>query len=75
MTEKKEFDTNKLARPWLNNMEPQSVAQSYTETPTLFRVKTSEPSQLKLVGGSIGIAFAVTALVTLGLVLIFGVKV
>lgn len=75
MSDSKPLDTKKLARPWLNNAESESVTESYAETPTPIRRKKLNRFPASLALASVGLASAITLLVVLGLVLVFGVKV
>ena len=75
MSKTEKLDTKKLARPWLNNAEPPSVTESYAETPTPIRRKKLNHFPASLAFASVGLASAITLLVVLGLVFVFGVKV
>ena len=74
MTETKQLDTKKLARPWLNSAT-QAEEESYVETPISIHQKNPKRFPVSLVCASVGLASTITLLVVVTLVLVFGVKV
>jgi hypothetical protein len=74
MTETKQLDTKKLARPWLNSAT-QAEEESYVETPTPIKQKKPNRFPASLAVASVGLASTITLLVVVTLVLVFGVKV
>lgn len=75
MSDSKPLDTKKLARPWLNNAESESVTESYAETPTIIEQKNIKRKSSNIYLAAVGIAGAVTTIVMLGIVLVFGVHI
>jgi hypothetical protein len=73
MTETKQLDTKKLARPWINN-STQTIEESYSETPTPIQHKKAKRFSPSLAFASVGLASTVTLLVVVTLMLVFGVK-
>jgi hypothetical protein len=75
MTEIKKYDASKIKKPWLDADAPATVEKSYPQPPTA--IEQNKPSRKHsskyLYLSAVGIAGAVTAIVMLGIVLVFGV--
>jgi len=75
MTEIKKYDASKIKKPWLDvdADAPATVEKSYPQTPTTIEQKSIKRKSSNIYLAAVGIAGAVTAIVMLGIVLVFGV--
>lgn len=75
MTEIKKYDASKIKKPWLDADAPATVEKSYPQTPTTIEQKSIKRKSSNIYLAAVGIAGAVTAIVMLGIVLVFGVHI
>lgn len=75
MTETKKYDASKIKKPWLDADAPATVEKSYPQTPTIIEQKNIKRKSSNIYLAAVGIAGAVTAIVMLGIVLVFGVHI
>ena len=73
MTEIKKYDASKIKKPWLDADAPATVEQSYPQPPTSIEQKSIKRKSSNIYLAAVGIAGAVTTIVMLGIVLVFGV--
>lgn len=75
MTETKKYDASKIKKPWLDADAPATVEKSYLQTPTIIEQKNIKRKSSNIYLAAVGIAGAVTTIVMLGIVLVFGVHI
>lgn len=74
MTEIKKYDASKISKPWLTDA-PTTGEISYSQTPTTIEQKNIKRKSSNIYLAAVGIAGAVTTIVMLGIVLVFGVHI